>query len=195
MTTVSFYVDDERAGRMFRRATEKIGLRISKAVRKAATDAAADIQENVRDDIASAGRFGSRWTEGFKVNVTEGGGSVRVEANTEDMPPYWRIFQTGGTIHGNPLLWIPLSIFGNDAQGVSAKDYPGRLFRVDRKDGKAPLLLAAGSGKGDPAVPKYFGKSSVEEKKLFHIDEIVAAESRTMGKRVKDNMAETKDDK
>jgi hypothetical protein len=195
MTAVRFYVDDERAGRLFRRATQRIGDRIRKAVRQAADDAADDIEEKVRDDISSAGRFGSRWTEGFKVDVTEGGGNVRVEADTEAMPPYWRIFQTGGTIHGNPLLWIPLSIFGNDAQGVSAKDYPGRLFRVNRKDGKAPLLLAAGSGKGDAARPLYFGKESVFEPKKFHVDEIVAAESRTMDKRVKENMAATKDDK
>ena len=81
MTTVSFYVDDERAGRMFRRATEKIGLRIRKAS-KAATDAAADIGENVRDDITVLG-----WTVFWRVGrmasrstSPEGGGSVRVRS-------------------------------------------------------------------------------------------------------------------
>ena len=128
--------------------------------------------------IASAGRFGSlAGPGGFKVNVLEGGGSVRVEANLlpRMCPILADIPEPGGTIHGNPFSRpnYLLSIFGNDAQAQpGASDYPGQLFRVDRKDGKAPLCCSreASSSTGDhPAVPKYFGKSSVEGKETYFI--------------------------
>jgi hypothetical protein len=89
--------------------------------------------------------------------------------------PYWRVFQNGAIIQGKPLLWIPLS-FATEAQGVSAKDYPGRLFRVDRKSGGAPLLMSA-----DDKQPKYSGHESVRIPKKFHLVEIVTAEAKTFG--------------
>jgi hypothetical protein len=89
--------------------------------------------------------------------------------------PYWRVFQYGAVISGKPLLWIPLS-FAREAQGVSAKNFPGRLFRVDRKSGGAPLLLAA-----DDKQPKYHGQTSVRIPKKFHLVEIAQAESKTFG--------------
>jgi hypothetical protein len=135
---------------------------------------AAEIKTRGDADIKQAGNFGSRWTDGFHVNVTEGGGHIRIAA-TEDVP-YWRVFQYGAVIHGKPLLWIPLS-FAADAQGIRASEYPGRLFRVDRA-GKAPLLLAPGK----PAQPKYFGKESVTIPKKFHLIEI----GRDVSRRVKD---------
>jgi hypothetical protein len=58
--------------------------------------------------------------------------------------------------------------FAKDAQGVRARDYPGKLFRVDRDGGKAPLLLG-----GSPATPKYFGKASVRIPKKFHLRDII----------------------
>jgi hypothetical protein len=65
---------------------------------------------------------------------------------------FWRVFQNGAIIHGKPMLWIPLS-FAKDAQGIRAKDYPGKLFRVDRKGGLAPLLMtSSGGGKARPST-------------------------------------------
>jgi hypothetical protein len=80
--------------------------------------------------------------------------------------PYWTVFQFGKVIHGRPLLWIPLR-FAADAKGVRARDYPGKLFRVNRKGGKAPLLLSAATKE-----PKYFAKPYVKIPKKFRVLEI-----------------------
>lgn len=139
------------------------------AERGAAADAVDYVVPRARKDISGAGRFGSRWSDGFKGKVTEGGGFIRIAFNMPSDPPmkHWRVFQFGAIIRGKPLLWIPLS-FAKDAQGVRARDYPGKLFRVDR-NGKAPLLMRAGK----PAQPKYFGKESVRIPKKFHLVEII----------------------
>jgi hypothetical protein len=174
MVGIRVYIDSERAGPLFKRAVTRQGDRVRAAARAAAHDAADEIKTRGDADIKSAGRFGSRWTDGFHVDVTEGGGNIRIAA-TEDVP-YWRVFEYGAIIRGKPLLWIPLS-FASDAQGIRASEYPGRLFRVDRA-GKAPLLLTPGK----PAKPKYFGKASVTIPKKFHLIEI----TRDVSRRVKD---------
>ncbi len=174
MVAIRVYVDGDRVGPLLQRAVTKQKTRVLQSAREAADDTADEILSKGRADIIGAGKFGSRWTEGLHADVTEGGGNIRISV-TEDVP-YWRVFQFGATIHGKPLLWIPLS-FAGDAQGVRARDYPGRLFRVNRS-GKAPLLLTPGK----PAHPKYFGKESVTIPKKFHLIEV----SRAAARRVKD---------
>ena len=174
MVDVRIYVDGEKVGPLFHRAAVQQKKRVFDATRAAASDAAKEIEHRGRDDISRAGKFGSRWTSGFNATVSEGGSNVRISV-TEDVP-YWRVFQHGAVIRGKPLLWIPLS-FAKDAQGVRARDYPNQLFRVDRKGGKAPLLMTPGK----PAQPKYFGKESVTIPKLFHLIEITRSVARQFG--------------
>lgn len=176
MTGIRIYLDGDKFGQQFRRATERYGDKVRSAVRGAALDAAEEIEEKGREDIASAGNFGSRWTEGLKATVTEGGGNIRINV-TEDVS-YWRIFQEGGTIEGNPLLFIPFS--DSDAQGVSAKDYPSPLFRVDRLSDGLPILFAWSPGTKEPPVATYFGKESVFEPKRFHLVEIAQEVAREL---------------
>lgn len=140
-------------------------------MRAAAQDAADEMKAEGRDDVQAGGRFGPRWYP--DTSVSTGGGNTRIDMTMS--VPFWKIFQTGGAISGRPLLWIPLGIQGNDAAGISARDY-GPLFRVDRGGGKAPLLLAP----GHPAQVKYFGKSQVFEKKRFHLIEIVRETAKRM---------------
>lgn len=173
MAGIRFYFDGDRTGPLFQRMTVRQGDRVRAAARAAALDAAADIEEQGAADIKDAGNFGSRWTSGFKATVGEGGGNIKI-AVTEDVP-YWRVFQYGAVIHGKPLLWIPMS-FAADAQGVNASDYPGMLFRVDRKADGLPLLLTPGK----PAQVKYFGKASVTIPKKFHLLEITRNVARNM---------------
>jgi hypothetical protein len=170
VTTVRLFLQGEKLGSQLKKTGIKFKSKIHAAAKSAAEDTVDYVVPRARDDISSAGKFGSKWTGGFKGKVTQGGGFIKVSFTMGGDPPvaYWRVFEEGATIHGKPLLWIPLS-FATDAKGVSAKDYPGKLFRVDRKSGAAPLLLAAGK----PAVPKYFGKESVTIPKKFHLTEIV----------------------
>jgi hypothetical protein len=173
---VRLYLAGERVGVQFAKNNVKNKTQMLSASRGAAEDVVKFVETKGRADIANAGKFGARWTQGFRGKVTEGGGNIRVAFTMPDTPPmkHWRVFQFGATIRGKPMLWIPLP-FAKDAQGVRARDYPGRLFRVNR-EGKAPLLLAAGK----PAVPKYFGKSSVRIPKKFHLIEIIRQGSAQM---------------
>lgn len=164
--TVRLFLAGERVGSQLQRSAAKNTKKMLAAERGAANDVVEYVLPRALADISKAGKFGARWTDGFRGKVTEGGGFIRVSFT--EAVPYWRVFQNGAVIHGRPLLWIPLS-FAKDAQGVNARDYPGRLFRVDRKNGGAPLLMAAGK----PAQPKYFGKESVTIPKKFHLVEIV----------------------
>lgn len=165
MTTVRMYFKGERVGAKFDRATQRFGMRVRNGVRLAGRTASREILLRSALDIRSAGNFGSRWTDSLHADVTEGGGSIRIAVWSEI--PYFSIHETGGIIHGRPLLWIPLS-FAGVPKGLWARDYPGGLFRVDRISGGAPLLLSI-----TDKQPKYFGKESVTLPKRFHIREII----------------------
>lgn len=152
---------------------------VRRAMRLTAQEVANEIMQDGREDIASSGNFGQRWTDGFKARVSEGGGRILI--TTSMAVPYWRVFQHGATIQGNPLLWIPLS--WTDAVGKSARDYGQPLFRVDRKSGGAPLLLSF------DGQPKYSGHVSVEIPKKFHLLEICAQVARTFKQKYRKNRA------
>lgn len=159
---------DNQAGIRFRFGFRRFAERVSRAAVATAKEAARLIEKRGRADIRTAGKFGKRWTDGLhavpEVEHSEDAG-LRIKV-THDVP-YASIFVYGGIIKGKPLLWIPLS-FATDALGKRARDYPGGLFRVDRKGGKAPLLLSVKDGE-----PKYFGKASVRIPKKFRLIEII----------------------
>lgn len=173
--TVRIFLAGERVGPQLARSASKNIKKILAAERGAAQDVVDYVVPRARADIKQAGKFGPRWTQGFNGKITEGGGFIRVSFT--EAVPYWRVFQFGAVIHGKPLLWIPLS-FAKDALGIRARDYPGKLFRVNRRSGAAPLLLKAGK----PAEPKYFGKESVKIPKKFHLVEIIREGARNLRK-------------
>ena len=173
--TVSFKLENgDKLGPKFSFGVKRYGTKATKAAQGAARRAAEEIETQGRADIRKGGNFKSRrWIEGFRAKLSfqsKNDMSIRV---THDVK-YWKVFEFGAKIFGRPLLWIPLS-FAKDAQKVSARDYPGRLFRVDRV-GKAPLLMA------DGGVPKYFGKPSVTIPKKWHLRAIVRGVARNMRK-------------
>lgn len=156
---------------------EKHKLRIQGALTRASTQLGEDIVSKGRADISGAGRFGPRWTRGLTFDAV-GAGNVRTVSIREAVP-YWRVFQHGAIIRGNPLLWIPLQ-----RGGPRARDYPGRLFYVERKSGGAPLLLDR-----DSKQVKYTGHPSVRIPKKFHLIEIAQAEAKKFGALYKVAMA------
>ncbi len=153
-------------------ANAKIKARIEKAIEEATKTLAENILQEGRSDISGAGNFGARWTQGF--TYTSEGSLAQRTLTFRHAVSYWRVFQYGATIHGKPLLWIPLSDAG--LKGVSARDFPGRLFRVERRSGGPPLLLSAADGQ-----VKYTGHESVRIPKKFHLVEIIRAEVKTFG--------------
>jgi hypothetical protein len=185
MTAIRFYTDiGERVGPLFERKTARWGASVRTAARQTAKDAANSILLLGQGDIARAGDFGTRWTQGLHVDVSEGGGNIRIQVSHD--VPYFSVFERGKTIQGRPLLWIPLG-FATDAKGVWARDFPDPLFRVDRKAGGAPLLLSTIDKK-----PKYFGRSSVTIPKKFHITEIARTIAKDLRSIYNKNLEEAK---
>jgi hypothetical protein len=127
--------------------------------------AASMIQQLGEQDIATSGRFGQAWTSGLHVDI-EGGSTRNMRISMTHDIPFASIFETGGVIHGNPFLWVPLS--GTDAEGIRARDYPAGLFSSKHTRSGVPLLFSLSDKQ-----PKYFGIESVTIPKLFHLNTIV----------------------
>jgi len=155
---------DKVAGPKFQQNLAGLSKRMTLATKVAANMAAWMIEELARDDIAAAGNFGASWQEGLHVRVEGAANNMRISMYHDI--PFAGIFETGGEIHGNPLLWIPIS--GTDAAGIPAKDYGGTLFSASQPRKAGPPLLFSISDK----APKYFGVESVVIPKKFHLAEI-----------------------
>lgn len=151
----------------FKEQMAGLGGRFARAVTAAANMARGMIEDAARNDIASAGNFGSRWTDGLHVNVEGALGNARIFFSHDI--PYAGIFETGGTIQGSPLLWLPIS--GTDASGIRAAAFPSKLFsaKYPRKSGK-PLLFSISD-----KLPRYFGTESVTIPKKFHLQDDMAS--------------------
>lgn len=177
MVAVRIYLEgNDRVGPIFKRNMERQSAAVLASARGAAQDAADEIEEKGAEDIASAGNFGSRWTQGLHARVTEGGGNIRVSV-THDVK-YFGVFETGKVIQGNPLLWIPFK--DTDAVGVLARDYSGALFHVVSKSGLELLGSTEAAKAGDERPMRYFGKDEVVIPRKFHISEIAREAARKL---------------
>src|SRR5262245_59018796 len=78
---------------------------------KALRQTAVDIVDEGRANIASSGRFGSNWQRDlqFRMMDTEEGGapSLNAKAIIFHKSRLAGVFESGVTIAGKPLLWIP----------------------------------------------------------------------------------------
>jgi hypothetical protein len=137
--------------------------RFADAMTATANILASMIQEEGRANIASSGHFGSDWTDGLHVTAEPRGATANMRISMTHDKPFAGIFEEGGTISGNPLLWLPIS--GTDAVGKRAADY-GDMFSVQRQ-GKPPLLFSMADKQ-----PKYFGIESVTIPQKWHLREI-----------------------
>jgi hypothetical protein len=144
------------------------------ALQTAAQQVKTEIETLGREDIRAGGNFGSaRWQDGFQAKVSfesQSNINIRVTHSVS----FWSVFEKGAVIKGKPLLWIPMRGSEAAARGVSARDFGQPLFRVNRKNGGAPLLMAKG-GKVE-----YFGKESVRIPKKWHLRQIVRTVARQM---------------
>lgn len=145
----------------FKGAMDGLAERFDAAIKTAADNAAALIQQRAINDLKSNGL--GKFASGLQVKV-EGSalGNMRIAMTSDD--PRVGLFETGGKIHGNPLMWIPLS--GTDAVGVLAKNFPGGLYSAT-PPGRRPLLFAVSDRK-----PRYFGIEEVQVKQRLHLREI-----------------------
>lgn len=148
----------------FKQDLAGLGERTHKALGVAANMAASMMKEKGDADIRGSGDFGERWTNGLHVVVdgTDTANNMRISMYHDIS--YAGIFESGGTINGNPLLWIPLE--GSDAAGIEASNYPGGLFSAKSSSG-TPLLFSMADKE-----PKYFGIEAVTIPRKWHLREI-----------------------
>jgi hypothetical protein len=166
------YENGDQLGPKFTAGVRRHKTRATAALQAAARRAAEQIEIEGRANIRAGGNFGSaRWQEGFHARLSFQSKTDMVIRVTHDVR-YWVVFEEGRTIHGRPLLWIPLSFGQAFHDNIRARDYPKPLFRVNRP-GRAPLLL-------DDQGPQYFGKESVRIPRKWHLRDIVKRIARNM---------------
>lgn len=166
------YENGAQLGPKFQGQVKRYSAKQLTAIQAAARHVASDIETLGRANIRAGGDFSSsRWQQGFRAKL-----SFRSRADIviriSHSVPYWKVFEEGRTIRGRPLLWIPLSFSQAGQLGVRARDFPGKLFRVDRV-GKAPLLM-------NESGPQYFGKTSVRIPRKWRLRDIVKRTARKM---------------
>lgn len=148
--------------------------RVADAARHSMNEARDRILTAGRADIRAGGKFGARWTEGLQGTVEpQGVRTSNLTLSITQRVPYWKVFEYSARILGKPLLWIPLP--WNPVK-VRARDFPGKLFRVNRK-GKNPLLMQK---VGKNATAMYVGVKSVFLKRRFHLRTIIARVAKQM---------------
>ncbi len=132
----------------FDEAMRELYSPIAVAGSAAIAEASSDIKAEGRAAIARAG-FSKRWENAFRAIEYPGGGKVSANAAAfiYHKIPYAEIFESGGTIRGKPLLWIPLSTSTERLGGkhISPKSFNksiGPLTFLPGKRGRPPLLAA-----------------------------------------------------
>jgi hypothetical protein len=143
----------------FLKSVDRVRDRYDQALGVSKNMIASMLRTEIAAAIQNAGGFGSKFLAGLSVTVDGDTITTKIDA------PGAGLFETGGVIHGHPLLWLPLS--GTDAVGTPASSYGDQLFSVNRKTGGVPLLFSI-----QDHAPKYFGVPSVNISKKFHIAEI-----------------------
>ncbi|KEC73144.1 hypothetical protein RLPCCGM1_c1260 [Rhizobium leguminosarum bv. phaseoli CCGM1] len=175
---------------------------LAEAGQETIQEIADQIKTAARQDIASAG-FSKRWQNALRADVyPKGKVSLNAAALIYHKIPYADVFESGATISGKPLLWLPLKstpkkVGRNRMTPDRFMQAIGPLQLVRRAGGK-PLLFGkmsvsknqAASGdhgnvtlaklrKGAAktgiirAVPLFVGVDSVRLRDRFSINEIV----------------------
>jgi hypothetical protein len=174
--TIRIDFNGKAVGKTYSARVKRYSDQMIVATQVAARRVAENIEREGRANIRAGGNFEStRWQAGFRALVSFAS-RVRINIRVTHRVRYWRVFEFGAVIRGKPMLWIPLS-FAHDAVGKRARDFSGKLFRVNRK-GKAPLLMTNQGGRG---VAKYFGKTSVRIPRKWRLREIIRREQRRLG--------------
>lgn len=124
---------------------EKYGI-VAKAATGAIKDGAAQAKTRGRAAIGSGG-FGRRWQNALRVEVyPRSGQSVNAAMYIHHNIPYSSVFQTGATLRGRRLLWLPvpgapLKIGPRRMTPANYQSLVGPLHFVENP-GRRPLLAA-----------------------------------------------------
>lgn len=152
-------------------ALERSLVELEREIKEAAAGAVKEAAELAvkegRANIAGAG-FSARWQTGLqsKFFPNEGGDPAAVIFHKIG---YASVFETGATIRGQPLLWLPFRK-NLPAKVRSPRQYSGKLVSVNIR-GKAPMLFDADDRERGPL---FFGTPAVTIKKRWDLYRIFA---------------------
>lgn len=153
-------------GRAIETEVNKSTEAITVAAVGALDDAAKQAVQQGRQNIRAAGRFTKGWVTGLRSRVYKNRG-LDAAALIYHRIAVAGIFEEGGRITGNPLLWLPLSRVRR--QAIAARRARQKMATVKRP-GKRPLLIGTVGGN---RVPLFVGVEAVTIRKRFDIAAIV----------------------
>lgn len=181
----SFEFDEDSLNDALRDAKRAVGRASQKTLRALAKQ----IEQEARADIARAG-FGPEWQRGLHATVypTRGAAIDSTVFINHDIP-YASIFETGGTIRGRPLLWIPLPKTPKviNGQPTTAALYAKNIGPLTFVHARRPLLMATVDGK---RVPVFVGVSAVTIPQKFHINQIAARAAQRLEEMFQSNLSD-----
>lgn len=191
---------------------------LKKPIAQAAMEAMVEVRDTVkaqgRAAIAAAG-FSKKWQNALRADYYPGGPKAHPRPSTHPAVfvhhniQYADVFEEGATIHGNPMVWVPLQ--GTPVSAGGKRLTPARMEQNGIKlvsfmssDGLpllgTPIRTSAknasisasklsyqtlrrglgGTGKATKLQPLFFGISSVKLRKRFSIREICAKVAATI---------------
>ncbi len=145
--------------------TDELHKRIATAATNAMSEAGSKLKTEGRAAIGAAG-FSKRWQNAFRVNLYPDRGrtvSVTPAALAFHKIPYADVFETGATITGSPLLWLPLPNVPVQVSGImggrvhmSPTAYIRSIgpLHLILRPGKPPLLAGYMAGSGTITIAK-----------------------------------------
>ena len=150
---------------------------IARAASAAMADGAAKIKSDGKRAIAAAG-LGPALKNGLRTSVRPRKPSLHPEIFVSHRIGYASIFETGGTIRGKPLLWLPIEA-NLPSRGPrfhwTPKRYISQIGRLaSANHGGRPLLVTVPPhGSRRRPVPVFVGVDSVDIRKRFDIETII----------------------
>lgn len=190
----------------FRGAIKEIERPIARAATGAIAEAGLAAKTEGRANIGSAG-FGKKWQNALRDKYyPKGRESMRPAVQLYHRIPYADVFETGATIQGKPLLWVPItnnipaklsgrrispSSYTRLVGPLASVNIPGRkpmlVAKADRgKKGTRKVSLASlrrgARGEGNvKSVPVFVGVDAVKLRKRFDLRVVFARVASRLG--------------
>jgi hypothetical protein len=152
---------------------------IKRAAYLAMQDTAKDIVKYGRNEIGIGG-FGVKWQNAFIANVyPKDKPSLNAAIQVRHKIPYAGVFEAGGRVEGNPIMWIPTKnapVPGGRLRKMTPKRFvqqfgPLRGPRRTRKR-KVPVLYGR-IGTSKRYVAMFFGIYLAQQKSKFSIARVI----------------------
>lgn len=158
-----FVFQNKEIGKQFAAAADEHKKIITDAAVAALKEVTQVALTEGRANIASAGKFGPRWTKGFTSRFYKNDGLDAASLIYHKIG-YAGIFEEGGSIVGKPLLWLPLRKVPK-----RPRDFHGKLASVNHP-GKRPLLVGNVDGK---RIPLFVGIDIARIRRRFNLVAII----------------------